>query len=253
MIDEIQKLLDQYTLWLKDKTTLRQIGDWIEINTPYLDRHNDYLQIYAKRENGGYVLTDDGNTIGDLHRSGCDLENKKRQTLLKTTLNGFGVQVMGNALTVKASPANFALRKHSLIQAMLAVNDLFYLAKPIVASLFLEDVTAWLDLHEIRYTPNVKFTGQSGYDHVFDFVIPKSRKYPERILKAINRHNRDTAQAIASWIDTKEVRPHDSRAYAFLNDSEYTPTPSVLDALRNYDVRPVLWSNRDMIRPELVA
>lgn len=254
MIDEVQKLLDQYTLWLKDKTTLRQIGDWIEINTPYLDRHNDYLQIYAKRENGGYVLTDDGNTIGDLHRSGCNLENKKRQTLLKTTLNGFGVQVMGNALTVKASPANFALRKHSLIQAMLAVNDLFYLAMPIVASLFLEDVTAWLDLHEIRYTPNVKFTGQSGYDHVFDFVIPKSKKYPERILKTINRHNRDTAQAIAfSWIDTKEVRPHDSRAYAFLNDSEYAPTSSVLDALRNYDVRPVLWSNRDMIRPELVA
>ena len=37
-------LLNQYWKWLKEKTTLRQINDWYEITTPYLDRHNDYLQ-----------------------------------------------------------------------------------------------------------------------------------------------------------------------------------------------------------------
>ena len=42
-----------------------------------------------------------------------------------------------------------------------SVNDLFYLAVPVVASLFLEDVTAWLELHDIRFTPNVKFTGRT--------------------------------------------------------------------------------------------
>ena len=61
MIDEIQKLLDQYLAWLRDKTTLRQVKDWIEITTPYLDRHNDYLQIYVKRENSGFIITDEGN------------------------------------------------------------------------------------------------------------------------------------------------------------------------------------------------
>ncbi len=35
----------------------------------------------------------------------------------------------------------------------LAVNDMFYLAVPMVASLFYEDVVAWLDVHEVRYTP----------------------------------------------------------------------------------------------------
>ncbi|MBI2556772.1 MAG: DUF1829 domain-containing protein, partial [Planctomycetes bacterium] len=54
-------------------------------------------------------------------------------------------------------------------------------------------------------------------------------------------------------IDTKEVRPASSRAYAFLNDSEHTPSASVLDALKNYDLRPVPWSKRDEIREELVA
>jgi len=49
---EIEKLLND---WLKGKTTLREVnGSWVEITTPYLDRHNDALQIYARAEDGGY-------------------------------------------------------------------------------------------------------------------------------------------------------------------------------------------------------
>jgi hypothetical protein len=44
MIEEVQRLMDQYLAWLKDKTTLRQIDEFVEVTTPYLDRHNDYLQ-----------------------------------------------------------------------------------------------------------------------------------------------------------------------------------------------------------------
>ena len=93
MILEIQRLLDDYMVWLKDKTSLRQIEQWVEITTPYLDRHNDCLQIYAKKTNSGYVLTDDGYTISDLEQTGCKLNSPKRQDLLKMTLNGFGVQL----------------------------------------------------------------------------------------------------------------------------------------------------------------
>ena len=255
MIEEINTLPDQYSKWLRDKTSLRQINDWIEISTPYLDRHNDALQIYAKRQNGGYLLTDDGYIIEDLQQSGCKLDTGKRQALLNMTLNGFGVQLKeGRRIEVHASADNFALRKHNLVQAMLAVNDLFNLAVPIVASLFYEDVVAWLDLHEIRYTPKVKFTGRSGYDHVFDFVIPKSRTSPERILQAINRPSRDTAEALAwAWIETREVRPPESKAYALLNDSDHTISASVLDALRNYDVNPIPWSRREEARTDLAA
>jgi len=254
MIQDIQRLLDAYHAWLKDKTALRQVDDWIEITTPYLDRHNDHIQIYARRANGGYVLTDDGYTLNDLEQSGCKLQSPKRQELLKMTLNGFGVQLRDHALEVHASPDNFPLRKHNLVQAMLAVNDMFYLAVPMVASLFYEDVVEWLDVHDIRYTPKVKFTGKTGYDHLFDFVIPKSKWQPERIIQTINRPHRDTAQAVVlSWIDTKEVRSADSRAYALLNDSEQAVPPSVLDALRSYDVRPVPWSQRESVREELAA
>jgi hypothetical protein len=62
-VQEIEKLLSDYRAWLKDKTTLREVNDsWVEITTPYLDRHNDALQIYARAEDGGYILTDDSSS-----------------------------------------------------------------------------------------------------------------------------------------------------------------------------------------------
>jgi hypothetical protein len=255
MVLEIEKLLNEYRVWLKDKTTLRELnGSWVEITTPYLDRHNDALQIYARAENGGYILTDDSYTVHDLEASGCNLHTEKRQDLLKMTLNGFGVKLHDEALEVRATAENFPLRKHSLIQAMLAVNDLFYLAKPVVESLFFEDVVAWLDANEIRYTPKVTFTGISGYDQLFDFVIPKSRKQPERILQAITRPTRETAQSfIYAWADTQKVRSPESKAYAVLNDVEQATSGGVIEALRNYRIRPVLWSARAEVVTELAA
>jgi hypothetical protein len=154
---------------------------------------------------------------------------------------------------VHTSAETFPLRKHSLIQAMLAVNDLFYLAKPVVESLFLEDVIQWLDANEIRYTPKVKFSGTTGYDHVFDFVIPKSRHQPERVVQAINRPTRQAAESlILEWTDTRQVRPADSKAYALLNDAEPVPG-EMIEALQNYAIRPVLWQVRAEVVAELAA
>jgi hypothetical protein len=70
----------------------------------------------------------------------------------------------------------------------------------------------------------------------------------------INRPNRDTAEAVAfKWVDTREVRPAEARAYVLLNDTEQLVPGTVLEALRSYDVRPVPWSHRDEVRDALVA
>lgn len=244
-MNEISELVSGYQKWLRDKTALRQVSEWTEITTPYIDRHNDYLQIYIKKSGTGYILTDDGYVLNDLTQSGCSIDTPRRQSLLKTVLNGFGVQHCEHSLEVHATTDNFSLRKHNLIQAMLAVNDMFYLARPIVTSIFFEEVVNWLDENDIRYTPNVKFTGKSGYDHRFDFAIPKSRSTPERILRIINNPTRDQAEAMAfAWIDTKEVRAPSSEAFTILNDNERQISSSVSDALVSYDVTPISWSTR---------
>ena len=80
MINEIQNLLDKYLDWLKDKTVLKSINDWVEITTPYVDRHNDFIQIYVKKDSpGNFILSDDGYTISDLESTGCKLDSPKRK------------------------------------------------------------------------------------------------------------------------------------------------------------------------------
>ena len=254
MIEEIQQLTEQYLDWLRDEITFRQHGQTVEVTAPFLDRHNDYIQFFATRDKNGLLLTDDGYTITDLEMCGCPLDTPRRKALLKSTVNGFGVKLVDNELQVNANATDYGRKKHRLLQAMLAVNDLFYLATSTVRSLYHEDVVAWLDDSDIRYTPRVKLSGKTGYDHHYDFVIPKSTSHPERVLLSINNPDRASAErTVFAWEDTRDARRGDSRAYAILNDSRASLSSSILGAFRSYDVVPVPWSERESVREELAA
>lgn len=255
MIGEIQTMLDGYFDWLKDKTILNQVdSDWVEITTPHIDRHNDCLQIYVRKHNGGYVLTDDSNTISDLENSGCALDTPKRKALLKTTLTGFGVREEGKSIMVSATASDFALKKHSIIQAMLAVDDLFYTSAPHVAGFFFEDVQKWLDDSNIRYIPKIKLAGKSDFDHLFDFVIPKSKLAPERIVQTINNPGKSAVESqIFKWTDTRNMRAEDAKLYVVINDTEAKISQPNLDALQNYDAEPVPWSKHEEVQQDLTA
>lgn len=253
-VNEIARLVAQYQSWLKDKTTLKSVhADWVEISTPFLDRRNDFIQLYAKSAEGGYQLTDDGNTIRELELSGCNIDTPKRKALLQVALNGFRVDERNGALSVRASAENFAARKHALIQAILAINDMFYLASPTVLSLFKEDVEKWLAQSDIRFVPNIQLIGKTGYIHHFDFAVPASRAAPERIIRAIGNPNKDAALSfVTAWVDTSDQRPENAEALAFLNDNARPIGAPVLEALRHYDISPVIWSQRETHRQALV-
>jgi hypothetical protein len=241
-----EQLVHQYVDWLRQRMSAQAVRDVCEITTPFVDRHNDQIQIYVRGVNGHFLLTDDGYTVRDLKMSGCEFNSEKRRQLLNATLNGFGIKMHGDELTVEARPDNFPQKKHNLMQAMLAVNDMFAMASPIVQSLFREDVEHYLRSKEIRFTPSVKFTGKSEFDHFFDFVIPASRSKPERILKAINHPNRQNITSlIFSWNDTREVRAVDSTAYAVLNDMNDVTNPDLFGALDQYGIRSMRWSRRE--------
>ncbi len=240
-------LIHEYLTWLRSEISVVAVkGGVCEITTPFVDRHNDHLQLYLTQDNGNYALTDDGYTLSNLAMSGVDLTSPKRQQILKTMLQGFGVSVVEGALRIEAQRANLPRRKHNLIQAMLAVNDMFVIAREQVLSLFREDVERFLRANDIRFTPLIKLAGRSGFDHTFDFVIPASSKAPERLLRAINTPSRDNISSyIFAWNDTREVRAEDTQAYAILNDEEHKPSSDVMQALRAYQIISVFWSRRE--------
>jgi len=122
--DLVHRLIDSYIYWLKEKFTFKKIGDGFGVTTPFLNRFNDHIQIYVKSESEQNILIcDDGETFKNLELSGVDLNSEKRKRELTIILNGFGVKLESGELKVKASIINFPLRKHSLIQAILAIDS----------------------------------------------------------------------------------------------------------------------------------
>ena len=91
---DIQHYIDEYISWLKSEITFSKVGDYYEINTPFLDSANDYLQFYIKQEGSEIFFTDDGYTLNDLEMSGFQL-TKNRKLQLQVILNQYGVQLEG--------------------------------------------------------------------------------------------------------------------------------------------------------------
>ena len=253
MVDnECVKLVDEYIEWLRNNMSIVELEDACEITTPFLDRHNDHLQIYVQEIDGQYLLSDDGYIINDLMMSGLDLGTDNRQNILKTILAGFGVNQVDDVLQIKAQSRTLAQRKHNLIQAMLAVNDMFVTARPYVFSMFREDVEQYLRAHQVRFISSVSFIGRSGFTHTFDFAIPPSQDRPERLVKAINNPSKDNVSSlIFSWNDTREVREDDAIVYAMLNDQDRSVSLDALSALDEYKIHPIQWSNKEQYVEEL--
>lgn len=251
---ECERLIEAYIDWLREGLAVEGVGEACELTTPFLDRHNDHIQVYASRSNGTIVLSDDGYTLSDLRTSGLEIDTPKRKIVLESVLNGLGIREESGQLIVEASSSNLGQRLHSLVQAMLAVNDMFVMAQPRVASFFFEDVQRFLDSHDVRYTSRVKLSGKSGYDHGVDFLIPKSKKHPERILQAIATPKKENIFGyLWTLSDTRAARAEQSmpEAYAFLNDQERPVGGDVVEALRAYRVVPAIWSERDNFVPAL--
>lgn len=239
-----------YLNWLHENIEQYKIGENIyRISFPYIDRNNDCIEIYIKiQQDGSYLLTDDGETINELEFSGFDIfSSSKRKTVLHRILNSHGVSLHNNReLVISCSKNELPIKKHMLTQCIIKISDLFYLARPNVQSLFIEDVRNFLEKNDIRCMPDVSFTGKSGLTTNYDFAIPKSKNAPERIIKVVN--NLDNSQAVTItflWGDTKEVRPLESSLYVFVHDNNKKVPKSAISVMGNYGINTIIWSAKE--------
>lgn len=241
----IDALMNSCFAWEKTNTIINTMPDGrFEIITPLIDRHNDCLAIYARIDGDEIELDDDGCIASDLEMCGLDLKSEKRKALIARTLCGYNVEFTDGVLKTQANAHNFPARKYALLQAMLAMDGLYCLMSPSSPNLFVDDVARWFDDNNVRYSPSVIFAGKSGYSHKFDFVIPKSKAMPERVIDVIGTPSKQNIEStLFKWTDTKDTREDGCRLYALLNDKSIKRPDMLAAPLRNYGVTPVFWSN----------
>jgi hypothetical protein len=244
--EECQQLVNEYLRWLKEEIKITELNGSCVISTPFLDRHNDAIEILVEKINGALRLTDDGYTIRDLRQGGMEFSTEKRKAHLAAVLNGFGVKLENDEICIHGSPEDFPQKKHNLVQAIMAVNDMFVMAEEHVLSLFKEDLALFLEAHRIPAFSDFKLSGKSGLDHKFDFGLPKTKQKPERVLQAINNLTKDNAASLAFAVaDIRAIRAEAIGALAMINDADRPPNEDYVAALRAYEVETLLWSRRE--------
>lgn len=244
-----QQVINDYLKWIKDNTMIKTIeeGKVCSISTPFLDRHNDHLDIYLIKNGGTIKITDNGYTIADLKMSGFEINTPKRETILKTALNGFGVKMNGNdELYVEARSENLGQKKHYLLQAILSVNDMFNLAQETVYSLFKEDVELYFRSNNIYFSKDIKLTGKSGFDHNIDFLISEAKNKPERLIKTVNTPKKDSIlSSIMAFNDINQARETITKNFVVYNDIDKEVSKDVIGALDNYAIKHIPWSKKE--------
>lgn len=193
-----------------------------EITTPFLDRHNDFTQIYIKKLGNDQVkISDNGYIVDDLRMCGVSLIGGKRHRIFQQILNGRGLQydAATDELFLICDRNQIAEKQHTLLQGMLDINDMFYLSTDNVASVFCEDVIKFFDSSDIYYSQDIRVTGKSGLTHDFPFVLQRNKNHLERMIKLSNKLDKSEAERIMfAWSDVSENR-RDSQLIVLINDS----------------------------------
>lgn len=240
---DVQELIDNYAEWLRHEITFKKTGEYYEITTPFLNSANDYLQFYVKQEDNEILFSDDGDIAHDLELNGLSLTSARKK-LLKQLVSSYGVQLDGRELVAKGPISMFPQKKHMFVQAMLSVDDMFMTSKGKVSSFFLDDIKQFFQENEIYCADDVQFTGISGYSHVYDFLLQRSKHHPERLCRALNNATKSNMENVLfAWQDTKPVRKTDSKLIVMVND-ENPIARGVTEGFQNYGAYVLKWSQR---------
>jgi uncharacterized protein YacL (UPF0231 family) len=244
---DIQKMINDYSAWLKAEITAASFGEYTELTTPYLDRFNDYLQVYVKQNGNGTIeMTDDGYIIGSLISSGMTFKKgSNRQKMLNRIAVNYGITVVGEEITVTANEYNFPQKKHMIVQAMLAIDDLYIASPEGVKDLFLEDVETYFIANDIFFSRDFSLLGKTGSIYTYDFHMQRTKVKPERFCKGFNKltlSRRDLT--LFNWVDTQEKRGDSGELIVLYND-ENSVANEVLTGFANWGVKTVPFSHRE--------
>ena len=246
MLEEATELIHSHGDWLKSNTLVTHWGEYVEIALPFLDRHNDHIQIYLTTEDDGYVLSDYGETLDGLGMQGIEIATPRRKRTLHSAIVGFGVCNEDGVLKVRTSRDKFGCDMNNLVQAILSVNDLHFLAKPISTGNFGVNVVRWLRENFAQFDESKKIVGKSGLGHSFHCAVTEDRKNSKQVFKAISSPTTEAARNLVfSWIDTREQHFPDAQAIAILNDRHQEIPSRINDVLSRYEISSLLWSERN--------
>ncbi|MBE9569023.1 MAG: DUF1828 domain-containing protein [Proteobacteria bacterium] len=138
--------------------------------TPFMFEDGDHLSIVLKKENGTWILSDEGHTYMHLtyDLDEKDLQRGTRQKIISNAISVFSVQDREGELIISIPDDRYGDALYSFIQALLRITDVTYLSRERVRSTFMEDFRAFMeetvpesrrefDWHDPLHDPDSKY------------------------------------------------------------------------------------------------
>jgi hypothetical protein len=237
-------IINDYIKWIKDNTFIKKLdGEEVKIISPFLDSHNDYINLYAKRITEDTIrLSDGGILFFDLESYGIKLTEKKKE-LFDRTLESYSIRFDADSkeIYVVAENASVGKAKHRLIQCLLAINDFFNYTERNISELFFYEVyNAFLESN-VQFTPEITISGKSGYQHRFEFAIGITKNKPQRLISLIPNPNRkQRAEAcIFAFLDLQRTERKFTGAVIYKGKA----SDNFINAFKNYDFKVYSWED----------
>jgi hypothetical protein len=144
--------------------------DRFRVFTPFMFEDGDHLSIVLKRENGKWILSDEGHTYMHLtyDLDEKDLQRGTRQKIITNALSVFSVRDREGELIIPIEYNQYGDALYSFVQALLRITDVTYLSRERVRSTFMEDFHAFMeesvpenrrsfDWHDPHHDPDGKY------------------------------------------------------------------------------------------------
>lgn len=144
--------------------------DRFRVFTPFIFEDGDHLSIVLKKENGAWILSDEGHTYMHLtyDLDEKDLHRGTRQKIISNALSVFTVEDREGELIIPVRDDRYGDSLYSFVQALLRITDVTYLSRERVLSTFIEDFRAFMeetvsesrrefDWHDPLHDPDSKY------------------------------------------------------------------------------------------------
>ncbi len=200
-IDSIERDFRQ-KVCAKLRLTAEGIGRY-RVFTPFVFEDGDHLAIVLRREDGKWLLSDEGHTYMHLTYELEDKELQKgtRQKIISNALSSFSVEDRGGELVIAIPEDRYGDALYNFVQAILKISDVTFLSRERVRSTFLDDFRSLVeetipegrrefDWYDSRHDPEGKYVVDCRLNKMetplFVYAVPNDDKTRDATISILN-------------------------------------------------------------------